>query len=159
MKKNERTKEEYIEAAKNSNSIAGMCKYLGRSPYGAGYYMMHKKIKEYGIDTSHFKGKGWNVSGQNLKREIIPDEKVFVSGSTFQTSKLRDRLINGGYKEHKCENPECGLTEWHGKPIPLQVHHINGIHNDNRLENLMLLCPNCHAQTDNFAGKNCRKKE
>ena len=157
MKKNQRTDEEYREAAKNSQSIAGMCKYLGRSPYGAGYYMMHKKIKELNIDTSHFKGQGWNNEGKCLNNGKLPDEKVFTSGSTYQTSKLKNRLISGGYKEEKCER--CGRVEWEGDKIPLQVHHINGIHDDNRLENLQILCPNCHAQTDNFAGKNSKKKK
>ena len=152
MKKNKKTDEEYIEAAKNSRSIAGMCKYLGRSPYGAGYYMMHKKIKELGIDTSHFKGQGWNKEGVNLKRTRIPDEEIFVEGSTYQTSKLKHRLIEGQYKECRCER--CKRTEWEGEPIPLEVHHINGIHNDNRLENLQVLCPNCHALTNNYSGKN-----
>jgi predicted GTPase len=57
-----------------------------------------------------------------------------------------------GIKEHKCER--CKNTEWEGEPIPLQLHHINGIRNDNRIENLQLLCPNCHALTDNYCGKN-----
>lgn len=155
MKKNERTDEEYIEAAKKSYSIAGMCKYLGRSPYGAGYYMMHKKIKELNIDISHFKGQGWNVNGKNLKKERLSDSDIFVENSTYTTSRLKKRLLDGGYKNYYCEC--CKRSEWNGQPIPLEVHHINGIHNDHRIENLQLLCPNCHALTDNYSGKNVGK--
>lgn len=152
------TEEEYREAAKNSKSIAGMCRYLGRNPYGAGYYTMHKKIKEYNIDISHFTGRGWNIEGKNLsKSEKISDENVFVENSTYTTSRLKDRLIKGGYKKEMCE--KCGRTEWEGEPIPLQTHHINGIHNDNRIENLKLLCPNCHAQTENYCSKNVKKEQ
>ncbi len=154
--KHRNTDAEFIEAAKHSRSIAGMCRYLGRSPFGAGYKIVHKKIKELNIDVSHFTGRGWNV-GLGFKPNPKKDMKeCLVENSSYTcTNTLRLRLLREGYKEHKCEI--CGNTEWNGKPIPLQLHHKNGIHNDNRLENLQILCPNCHAQTDTFAGKNMKK--
>jgi Zn finger protein HypA/HybF involved in hydrogenase expression len=79
-------------------------------------------------------------------------EQILVENSTFQTNKLRKRLLETGLKEHKCEN--CNNTEWMGKPIPLELSHKNGVNNDHRLENLELLCPNCHAQTPTYRGKN-----
>ncbi len=64
-------------------------------------------------------------------------------------------MLNEGYKEHKCES--CGLTTWLDKPIPLELHHIDGNRNNNTLENFQLLCPNCHAFTDSYRGKNSAK--
>lgn len=158
--KKEHTEQEFREAAKNSFSIAGMCRYLGRTPFGSSNYkLIHEKIKEYNIDTSHFTGQGWNVGLKFVPSKSKPIEEILVKNSTYKSSNfLRERLIKEGLKEHKCENPECGLTEWHGKPIPLELHHINGDNTDNRLENLQILCPNCHAQTDNYCSKNKENK-
>ena len=150
-----RTKEEYIEAAKKSLSIAQMCRELGVKPIGGNYRILHNKIKEYDIDISHFTGKAWN---QGLRYRQInkakPLEEILKENTSYQSFKLKNRLLKEGIKEHKCENPECGLTEWLGKPIPLELHHINGNNTDNRLENLILLCPNCHALTDTYRAKN-----
>lgn len=76
---------------------------------------------------------------------------ILTKNSGYSRSRLKERLIENGLKEYKCEC--CGLTKWLDKPISLQLHHINGINNDNRLENLQLLCPNCHSQTENFSTK------
>lgn len=87
----------------------------------------------------------------------IPLSKVLVKDKLYQSYRLQKRLVSEGLKEHKCEC--CGLTEWLGKPIKLELHHINGDHTDNRLENLQLLCPNCHSYTDNYRGKNIKSAQ
>lgn len=84
-------------------------------------------------------------------------DNIFTEKSCFQRSKLKDKLIEFGLKEAKCEM--CGNNQWLDQQIPLQIHHINGINDDNRLENLQILCPNCHALTDNYCGKNIPKSE
>lgn len=89
--------------------------------------------------------------------KVKPLSEILCENSYYSTNSLKKRLLSEKYKEYKCENPECGLSEWHGRPIPLELHHINGDTTDNRLENLQLLCPNCHSQTDNFRGRNWNK--
>lgn len=84
-----------------------------------------------------------------------PLNELLVQFSTYQSNKLRKRLLAEGLKERKCE--KCGLTEWNGKTAPLELDHINGIKTDNRIENLRILCPNCHAQTEHYRGRNTRR--
>ena len=99
-------------------------------------------------------GKAWN-QGERFHKLIPPRKlsEVLVEHSTWVNSgSLRKRLIREGLKEYRCEC--CNRTEWLGKPIKLELHHINGIKDDLRIENLQILCPNCHAYTDNYRGKN-----
>ena len=85
------------------------------------------------------------------KDEFFRKDKLIKSSNTLK------KIIDLGLKEYKCEC--CGITEWNGKEIRLQVHHIDGDHFNNELENLQILCPNCHSQTDTFAGKSNKKGE
>ena len=73
----------------------------------------------------------------------------------IQSNKVRKKLLDEGYKEYRCEC--CGLNEWLNEPIPLELHHKDGNHFNNSLDNFQLLCPNCHAKTSSYRGKNCSK--
>ena len=75
-----------------------------------------------------------------------------VLGRLVKSYRLKRRLIEQGLKETRCEL--CGLDTWNGQPIPLELDHINGKRDDNRLDNLRVLCPNCHAQTPTYRGRN-----
>ena len=153
MSKYTYTNEQFIEAVKTSLSIAEVCRKLGIKAAGGNYATVKNKIKKLNLDSSHFTGKAWN-QGKRYKM-IVPSKplcEVLVKGIPYQSDRLRQRLIKEGLKEHKCEC--CLNTEWLGEPIKLELHHVNGDHNDNRLENLQILCPNCHAFTDNYRSKN-----
>ena len=80
----------------------------------------------------------------------------YIKGKHVANSKLFKKILKEGLKERKCEC--CGNTTWNGVPIPLEVHHIDGDGSNNELDNLQLLCPNCHALTDNYCGKNIKKE-
>ena len=147
-----RTKTDYENAAMTSQSIAGLWRYFGLKPCGGNYKIIHKAIKEYDLDISHFTGQGWNTDLHFKPAEAKPIEDILVADSNYQSYKLKRRLIQEGLKDNICER--CRLSEWQGAPIPLELHHINGNNRDNRLENLALLCPNCHALTESYRGKN-----
>lgn len=105
-----------------------------------------KLINEYQLDISHFKGQGW--SKDSVDMSIFQYNKSCKSDTM-----IRALTILRGWK---CER--CGRTEWEGQRIPLCVHHIDGNHINNQIENLQVLCPNCHAQTDNYCGRNKNKR-
>lgn len=127
---------------------------LGLKVGGSVYLVLRQRIAELGLDTSHWTGQAWNrgrtyVNGARAR----PLEQILVRDSDYlDTNRLKRRLMLGGVLQKVCAN--CGGTEWQGHPMPLQLDHINGDRRDNRLENLRVLCPNCHAQTDTWCGRN-----
>lgn len=137
--------EYYVELIKTSSSLCEVCRKAGIVATTGNYKTLKKIISDEDIDVSHFKRQG----GKQLAK---PLEDYLVTGGTISSYKLKNKLFKYGLKEKKCE--ECGLTEWMGKPINLELHHKNGDPRDNRLENLEIMCPNCHSYTDTYSGKN-----
>lgn len=151
------TKELLEKNVKDCYSFAELARRLGLKPEGSNPKTLRKKLDEFKVDYSHFTGKGWN---QGLKFQPKPAktlDSILVKNSSYQPYKLLKRLIAEGRKEYKCEC--CGNTEWNGKPISLELHHIDGDKSNNTYENLQALCPNCHSQTDNFRGKKNKKSK
>ena len=107
------------------------------------------KIEVLGLDTTHFTGQSWSRGLSNPQgHRTRPLAEILVCGSSYGSGKLRRRLIAAGLKPAHCET--CGINEWQGGKLTLALDHINGDPTDNRLENLRVLCPNCHAQTDTW---------
>ena len=143
--------EQFVEAVKTSMSYRQVLSKLGLKQAGGNYAVMKNRIKDMGLDTSHMTGQAWN-KGKTHTNNIRPIEELLVENSTYQSYKLKLRLIKEGLKQHKCEC--CGITEWNGQPAPIELDHIDGNRYNNTIENLRILCPNCHAQTDTYRGKN-----
>jgi len=141
------------DAVKESFSVAKVFSKLGLQASGGNYKTFKMKCEEYNIDISHFTGKAHLRGKTHNWGKKIPIEDILVKKSTYGcTNRLKKRLFDDGFFEKKCY--QCGLTEWNEKPAPLQLEHINGDNTDNRIENLTILCPNCHAQTETY----CKKK-
>ena len=128
--------------------------HLPRAAGGGVHRMIVARIRKLGLDRSHFPGMAW-AKGRRRRDLALPLAALLVRGSTYGSSKLRERLVAAGLLIAACAT--CGLTEWRGARLPLHLDHINGDHTDNRLENLRILCPNCHAQTDTWCGRNRRR--
>ena len=145
------TKELLEDKVKDCYSFAELCRRLGLKPEGSNPKTVRKKMDEFGVDYSHFTGRAWNKNPENpiYKGKYLPK---LCEHSSLSSSNAKNLVFRLGLKQNKCEC--CGITEWQGNPIICELHHINGDPSDNRIENLQILCPNCHSQTDNFRSRN-----
>ena len=141
-------KEKIQEAVDKTLSISQAADSLGMNRNKFIYYANKYEI----ILKRNMSGKG--ISKKRKARKKLSD---ILDGKfpDFSTNHLKWRLIEEGIKENKCEI--CGIDEWNGKPIICQLDHINGNPKDHRLDNLQIICPNCHSQTDTYCGRNINR--
>lgn len=148
------TDEDVKLAAENCRSVADMIRVLGISHQGANYRTLRKWSERTGVPLPKAKNGGKPPSTK------IANEDIFVEDSNYYGNpEKKRRLIKDYGWADECMMPGCPNPQpvWNGKPLTIQLDHINGIRRDNRLENLRLLCPNCHAQTETFGSKNGKK--
>lgn len=138
-------KEEILNWIKANKSKAFICKELSCKPDTLNSYLKKMGIEYHG-----------NKSGKGIPRNnlYIPASNYLYKGSLIQSYKLKNKLLKEGIKKNLCES--CRMAKWLGEPIPLELHHKDGDPFNNELDNLSILCPNCHAFTDNYRSKNKR---
>lgn len=137
---------EFVRLIDDSKSRREFFEKLGLKPTGRTLTIFYERVVRDNVDISHF--------GRRARRNNkISLEEIMVNGFVYQSNDLRKRLIKDGILENKCS--ECALyPEWNGKPLTMRLDHRNGDRNDNRKENLRLLCPNCDSQSETFGGRN-----
>jgi hypothetical protein len=147
------TKEELETAIAKSSSIKEVLIALGRPVNNGGYQTIKSYAAKYGIELPKMDGKA--IAARNLVPfKKIPENEYFATGVKRNNRGTYKRLVDLGYEE-VCS--ECSMPPtWNGRPLCLQIDHINGDSMDNRLDNLRILCPNCHTQTETYANSRGR---
>ena len=146
------TKHEMKKLLDESKSMREVILKLGLQPNGtSGYTNVKNKIVKLGLEIPKY-----NYYGNGHNRRKYKHDEVFCESSKLPRQKVKNRII-----KEKLINYECSLCdnigEHNGLPLSLHLDHVNGVNDDNRLENLRFLCPNCHSQTDTYAGKSNKK--
>ena len=144
------TDKEFIDLVKSSLNISEVLFKLGYTTKGNswGYSQVKQRMADLKLSGSDFRGKSAS-SPKNVNKSA---EDLFCKGSKHSRTVLRKTVIRENLIPYKCAI--CGITEWNGKTLSLELDHINGENNDNRLENLRFLCPNCHSQTTTYGCRN-----
>lgn len=153
-------KEKLKKIVEKSITQTEVLKVIGLQLKSGNYQTLLKYIKLHNLDINHFDGRkvAYNKLKQINQNKLITNEQYFILNSSRNNSHSKRRILKDNLKSHKCEDCGC-LPEWNGRTLSLQLDHINGDNQDNRLENLRFLCPNCHSQTINFAGKNKKNRD
>lgn len=143
------SKEILIKLLNESNTYSNFLDKIGSSKSGNSYKFTKKYLNNIGVDYTKLTNKRWSSSEKSIK-------EVFINGSSFNNKSLKNKILKYNLLEYKCVKCD-NIGLWLGKPISLQLDHINGNNTDNRIFNLRFLCPNCHSQTPTFSGKNNKK--
>lgn len=134
------------------------CRYCGSLRKNKNSHVNHERTCKSNPDrnyTNNWPKTAWNKGIPTTYATPLRDDQVFVEHSTYSRTSLKKRILKSNLIAYKCAI--CSMLPiWNGKDLVLQLDHINGINDDNRLENLRFLCPNCHTQTDTFSAKNRR---
>jgi HNH endonuclease len=145
----------FARAVAANHSIAGVLATIGHGVSGSNYSRVHRLVAQLKLDTSHWTGQGHLRGGTHSWTPARLLSAILVDGSSYRhRHELKKRLLRAGLLTNACA--VCGINEWQDRPLVLELDHINGVSDDHRLENLRLLCPNCHSQTDTYCGRNIR---
>jgi 5-methylcytosine-specific restriction endonuclease McrA len=147
--------EKFIDLVKTSKTMSELLGYFGMENKGGNYKTCRARISELQIDTSHFLKR---IESSNYSRKVTKDDFVskLTKNSVYNRTDLKKRLIKFNLLKYECVKCKNNGI-WENEKLTLQLEHKNGISNDNRLENLTFLCPNCHSQTNTFAGRSLNK--
>lgn len=141
-------KDDILAWISENRSKRYICEMLSCKPETLNSYLKKMEIKYDGNQ---------NRKGRIIQKIQVPIEKYLNNEKQISSHVLKNKLLKEGIKSRVCE--QCGLSEWQNDLIPLELHHIDGNHYNNNLNNLKILCPNCHALTDNYSGKGTKKHE